>query len=258
MILIEGHSHRELHGMCINPICGDEYATVGDDGVVRVWSISLRRCIKRSSLDVSGRAISWSPDGRHIAVGIGGDPAMNTKDGAIMILSAVSLDVVHEDRKAKFTISDIKYSPSGLLLVVASRDGKLYFHDCGSDASLQQYKLLNVVEMPSKECFATRVDFSANSLVLRVSTSTCDLLHFSLGPYPHSEVQVIPLASTVRDESWSTCNVPYGWMVKGIVEFVCLLYLLSVSLKVYGMPRAKILMFVQSTQSWFQQMGKKD
>lgn len=216
MLLLEGHSHRELHGLCINPVNGDEYATVGDDGVVRVWSIALRRCVKRASLEVAGRALSWSPDGNHIAVGIGGDPAMNTKDGAIMILSSSSLDIIHEDRKAKFTISDIKYSPSGTLLLVASRDGKLYIHDCQSDSSLQQYKLLNVIDMPSKECFVTHIDFSADSSVLRVSTSTCDLLHFSLGAYPHTDgVQVIPLATTVRDEQWSTSNVPYGWMIKG-------------------------------------------
>ena len=216
MLLLEGHSHRELHGLCINPVNGDEYATVGDDGVVRVWSIALRRCVKRTSLEVAGRALSWSPDGNHIAVGIGGDPAMNTKDGAIMILSSSSLDIIHEDRKAKFTISDIKYSPSGTLLLVASRDGKLYIHDCQSDSSLQQYKLLNVIDMPSKECFVTHIDFSVDSSVLRVSTSTCDLLHFSLGAYPHTDgVQVIPLATTVRDEQWSTSNVPYGWMIKG-------------------------------------------
>ncbi|CAE7834182.1 Eml6, partial [Symbiodinium microadriaticum] len=215
MLLLESHSHRELHGLCINPVDSDEYATVGDDGVVRVWSIALRRCIRRVSLEVAGRTLSWSPDGSQIAVGIGGDPAMNTKDGAIIILSSQSLDVVHEDRKAKFTISDLKYSQSGSLLAVASRDGKIYLHDCQSDSSLQQYKLLNVINMPSKECFATHLDFSANSTILRVSSSTCDLLHFDLGSYPHSEdVQVIPLAATVRDEKWSTNNVPYGWMVK--------------------------------------------
>lgn len=260
MLLLESHSHRELHGLCLNPVNSDEYATVGDDGVVRVWSISLRRCTKRTSLDVAGRALSWSPDGNHIAVGIGGDPTMNTKDGAIMILSSQTLDVVHEDRKAKFTISDIKYAPSGSLLVVASRDGKIYLHDCLSDSSLQQYRLLNVIDMPTKECYATHLDFSTDSATLRVSTSTYDLLHFQLGSYPHTEnVQVIPLAATVRDEKWDTHNVPYGWMVKGNHDMMCFFFptCKHICHQVFGILQVIILASVLSIPFCCPRIGRR-
>jgi hypothetical protein len=32
----------ELRGLAVNPLDPDEYATAGDDGVVMVWSVSVR------------------------------------------------------------------------------------------------------------------------------------------------------------------------------------------------------------------------
>lgn len=40
MQLLEGHSQRQLHALTLNPSQPDEYATAGDDGVVRVWSFT--------------------------------------------------------------------------------------------------------------------------------------------------------------------------------------------------------------------------
>jgi hypothetical protein len=215
IVLLESHSYRQLHGLCLNPVDQDEYATVGDDGVVRVWSLSQRRCLRRSTIEVAGRCVGWSPNGAHIAIGIGGDPTMNTKDGAIMILASNSLDVIFEDRKAKFTISDIKYAPSGSILVAVSRDGKVYLHDCSSGNAAQQYKLLSVFPLELKDAYVTHIDFNSTSTILKLSTSTCELLHYDLGDYPHHSAQVIPLATTIRDEIWATNHVPYGWLVKG-------------------------------------------
>lgn len=216
-LLLEAHSHKQLHGLCMNPHNKDEYCTVGDDGVVRVWSLEKRRCMRRTALEVAGRACAWSPDGSQIAVGIGGDPSMSTKDGAIIILQAATLDVMFEDRKAKYTISDMKYSPSGSMLAVASRDGKVYIHDAQSEnGSLEQFCLLSIIELVVKESYVTHIDFNLDSSIIRFSTSTFDLLHYSISIYPHSDTTSIPLATTVRDEKWYTTNVPYGWLTKGV------------------------------------------
>ena len=216
-LLLEAHSHKQLHGLCMNPVNKDEYCTVGDDGLVRVWSFEKRRCLRRTSLEVAGRACAWSPDGTQIAVGIGGDPSMSTKDGAIIVLQAATLDVIFEDRKAKYTISDMRFSPGGTLLVVASRDGKVYLHDAKSESgSLEQFRLLSIIELQVKESFVTHMDFNIDSTIIRFSTSTFDLLYYSISQYPHSDVATIPLATTVRDEKWHSTNVPYGWLTKGV------------------------------------------
>jgi WD40 repeat protein len=81
MLLAQCHSKLELHGICSNPSNGDEYVTSGDDGVVRVWSVSLRKCLRHVALDAASRAVAYSPDASRLIVGVGGDPAITAKDG---------------------------------------------------------------------------------------------------------------------------------------------------------------------------------
>jgi WD40 repeat protein len=81
IMLVESHSCKELHGLHVNPADADEYVTVGDDGVLRVWSLSMRLCKRRAMLEAASRAVSWAPDGMNLIVGLGGDPKANKKDG---------------------------------------------------------------------------------------------------------------------------------------------------------------------------------
>jgi WD40 repeat protein len=78
---MDAHSHRQLHGLDVNPVNPDEFVTVGDDGMVRLWSISRCRCVNRVSIDVAARAVAYFPDGGRIVIGVGGDPLSATKDG---------------------------------------------------------------------------------------------------------------------------------------------------------------------------------
>lgn len=212
LLVMESHSHRELHGLALHPKNTDEYLTVGDDGILRLWNFELKKCIRRSNIEVASRAIAWSPDGQHIAVGVGGDPSMTTKDGALMILNGTTLDVVFEDRKAKLTITDLAYSPSGELLTVASRDGKVYIHESGV-SGVQQYKLRVAFELPSKESYAMKIDYNTESSIIRLSTSKQEILHYQIRS---DDVELLPLATTVRDETWYTTNCTFGFSIKGM------------------------------------------
>lgn len=81
ILLVESHCQLELHGIDANPVNSDEIATSGDDGFIRIWSLSLRRCIRRGTVDAASRVLAWSPDGALLIVGIGGNPAQSAKDG---------------------------------------------------------------------------------------------------------------------------------------------------------------------------------
>ena len=83
MILIESHSKLELHALASNPANPDEYCTAGDDGILRIFSVNIKLCIRRTMLDGSARAVCWSPDGTLIVIGMGGDPKSNKKDGKL-------------------------------------------------------------------------------------------------------------------------------------------------------------------------------
>jgi microtubule-associated protein-like 6 len=84
-LLIDGHSILEQNALDVNPQNPDEYVTGGDDGVIRVWSISRRYCLRKVMIDFACRAICWSPDGNNIVVGIGGVASMASKDGKFTI-----------------------------------------------------------------------------------------------------------------------------------------------------------------------------
>lgn len=82
-LIAEGHSRGEVHALAVNPVNPDEYATAGDDGVVMVWSVSRRYCLRKVRVEAASRAIAWSPSGLSIAVGFGAGEghAMASKDG---------------------------------------------------------------------------------------------------------------------------------------------------------------------------------
>ena len=92
-------------------------------------------------LDDYARACCYSPNGHLIAVGMGGDigRGKRPKDGTVVIVQTQkqSLDVVKELKNASEWISDIKFSPNGELLAVASHDNKVYVYDCLANFALK-------------------------------------------------------------------------------------------------------------------------
>lgn len=72
-LLIEGHIglHSEVHGLAWNPMNSEEYATIGDDGMLKVWHYSAKYAIRRKNVKFASRAMAWSPNGSFIALGIG-------------------------------------------------------------------------------------------------------------------------------------------------------------------------------------------
>jgi WD40 repeat protein len=78
----EGHCAGELHGLCVSPsILSEEFATFGDDGIVRVWNRRLQSCVRKRRLNYGGRAMAWSNDGKFLVLGIGIPGTDTSKDG---------------------------------------------------------------------------------------------------------------------------------------------------------------------------------
>lgn len=207
-LMLEGHSRKEVHGLDLNPADFDEFVTVGDDGILKVWSVSQNVCKRKLTLECACRAVAWSPNGNHLVVGVGGDPSMAVKDGAFMVIRNDPLEVFFEDRKAKLMITDIKYSPAGNMVGIASRDGKIYLHETG------EYSLLRVMELADKEHGVTRFDFSVSGTYIRLSTTNDDLFNYST-----IDGLIVGSPAIVRDETWKTTQISYGWMTKGTLLF---------------------------------------
>ena len=126
-------------------------------------------------LDDYARACCYSPNGHLIAVGMGGDVGRGKrpKDGTVVIVQTQkqSLDVVKELKNASEWISDIKFSPNGELLAVASHDNKVYVYDCLANFALK-------CACSGASSYIKHIDFATDSSALQCSTGAYELLYF--------------------------------------------------------------------------------
>jgi echinoderm microtubule-associated protein-like 6 len=155
-VLNVGHFKNELWGLAIRPPPQEsslpfsrEFATVGDDHYLRVFSITERKQIFAMDMQSMARCCDYSPDGSMLAVGYGGriGKGKPTNDGMFRVyrMTYVSSPTqqphstqpkaqgevpgklsqvvqIFEARDAKQTITDIKFSADNRLLVVGSKD----------------------------------------------------------------------------------------------------------------------------------------
>lgn len=207
LLVTETHDAGEAHALAWNPV-KEEYATAGDDGVLRVWHSSLQYCVRRKSLQYPIRAMAWSPDGNTIVVGIGrpGRDFVSSKDGAVIILNAATLHVLREEKKGKKYIADIVFHGDGEMIAVACGDGRVYLCSSSSLVTLQ------VVEVKTKRP-AIRVDFSIDFKHIRVAYQPDRLLFYSL-----EQQAVVESPVDVRDVQWQSSSVPFSWQTQAAYQ----------------------------------------
>lgn len=149
--LLESHSKLQLRAICVcnTKQNADLYATGGDDGVVRIWSLSRQCCVRSCSIGFAVRAMRFSPSDEQLVVGIGGDPLSASRDGMCVVLRCDTLSVVAEYRIASRSITAIKFSPSGLEVGIASEDGLVYL--CNFRESFYVTEVVDMTKQPQTE-----------------------------------------------------------------------------------------------------------
>jgi len=199
----ETHSCKSLYGISMHPRNKDIFATTGDDAMIKVWNISTRRVVRKMKLDCASRALCWSPDGKQICVGLGGDSTAMVKDGTFLILDSMKLETLHEDRKSKLWITEVKYSPSGDLVCMGSFDGRIYLHD-----SLKFELKCVTQKCPSP---ITGFDFDVSGAYLQATTMDSQLLFYTSG-----DGKAVNSNAKLRDTVWATQTCTLGWTVQGV------------------------------------------
>jgi WD40 repeat protein len=200
--LIQAHCNEELWGLAPHPTDSDVYATAGDDCTVRVWSISQRKCLRKTSLDSPARALAWSPDGTLLAVGLGSD-AKSRKSGAFVVLNSDSLTAVHEGREGKEWIRDVKFSPDGQTLAIGSRDNVIYLHSVQDNYSLR-------CRCDKHTSDITHFDFAADGSAIRSNSGQGELLYYNANTGDHD-----PNSGDYKDTAWQTETCTLDWAVQG-------------------------------------------
>ena len=69
-VLIHSHYSGELWGVATHPYDTDIFASAGDDGSVRIWSIKKNCMIGHVNVGHAVRSVAWHPSGSIIAVGL--------------------------------------------------------------------------------------------------------------------------------------------------------------------------------------------
>ncbi|KAF0698173.1 Aste57867_11158 [Aphanomyces stellatus] len=204
-----GHSVDELWGMAVHP-SRQEAVTVGDDKWVRVWDLEKTVVLRSLKLDCMARAVAYSPDGKLIAVGLGGHVAgkdqanKHPKTGAVVILHEADLTKAYERNDAKKWIADVKFSPDGRYLALASHDTSIVIYD-----ATKQFAKKHAFKKHSS--FVSHMDFSADGSFLQSVSGAYELLYCDV-----KSGKQVTSASAFKDEQWASWTSILGWSVQGM------------------------------------------
>ena len=69
-VLIHSHYNGELWGVATHPYDTDIFASAGDDGSLRIWSIKKNCMLGHVNVGHAVRSVAWHPSGSIIAVGL--------------------------------------------------------------------------------------------------------------------------------------------------------------------------------------------
>lgn len=203
--LMQGHCGSELWGLSVHPL-KNLYCTVGDDALLRIWSVNNHNCVSSFQLEMAARSCAYSPDGKKIAIGFGSPIRLSSKqyDGKWIVLDAEDLQITHEARDSNKWITDMKYSPNGEMLALGCFDSKIYVYSVHDGYSLS-------CMIGQHNAFITHIDFSEDSSWIQSNCAGFELCFFEAdtGMY-------IPAASRLRDVRWATQTCVLGWAVQGI------------------------------------------
>ena len=197
-IIMNGHYQGELWGLCEHPT-KEELYSVGEDSLLRKWSITERSLLATLKLTDQARALTVSGNGELVAVG--------TVTGKI-ILADGQLNHL-ETVQSKFTkphqwIQDIKFSPDSQ---------KIAFGAHGGVSKVHIYKILN-----KKLKFLGEINAGITSALLHLDWDTSSNLivlnsqAYELKFVSSESLQVIR-ASSVQDVQWHTWTCKIGFPV---------------------------------------------
>ncbi|KAJ8309461.1 hypothetical protein KUTeg_014335 [Tegillarca granosa] len=195
--LVQGHAEGELWALAVHPK-KPIFVTGSDDQTLRLWSMNNFEILSKTTVDQKIRSCGFDLEGSQIALGM--------MDGSFMVLRSRDLSEVVHIKDRKEVIHELKYSPCGKFLAVASNDN---FVDIYSVE--QRYKQVGTCSGNSS--FITHIDWSDDSKYLQTNSGAAERLFFRMPNGKHV---------TNRDEitniHWYSFTGVLGPEVNGIWE----------------------------------------
>ena len=216
--LVAGHFKDELWGLATRPSRAGkagEYASVGDDGYLRIFNVETRNQTHVVDMGTISRCCTYSPDGSMLAVGFGGRVGRGKQkmDGMFRIYRIDTerpaddpdwCTMIHEGRDAKQWISEIKFSDDGRVLAVGAKDNSIYVY-----LVAQKFKLK--FKFSRHNSYITHFDISKDGQYMQSNCGAYELLFCSI-----KDGKPILKGSSLSSVDWSTWTCTLGWPVQGI------------------------------------------
>ena len=185
----------ELWGLDCHPSKA-KFITAGDDKTVRTYDMYLRRQLSVRNVSSRTRSCAYSPDGKLIAVGFYG--------GGFLVYDEKSGSEIVAKKHRRSIISDVKFSPDGRWLAVASHDFFIDIYDSSSD-----FKRAGVCKGHGAP--VTHIDWSEDSKYLQSNSQDFELLFWEI-----PTCELIEFSAALKDVRWATWTCIAGWPVQGV------------------------------------------
>uniref|UniRef100_A0A7N6AIK7 HELP domain-containing protein n=1 Tax=Anabas testudineus TaxID=64144 RepID=A0A7N6AIK7_ANATE len=116
--IVQGHTD-ELWGLDVHPSM-EQFVTCAQDKQVHLWDAHSHQPLWSKTIEDPARSVGFHPSGAVVAVG--------TMTGRWLVLDTDTRDLVSMHTDGNEIISNVKYSPDGNFLAVASHDNFVYIY----------------------------------------------------------------------------------------------------------------------------------
>ncbi|KAM8853183.1 echinoderm microtubule-associated protein-like 2 isoform 1-T1 [Synchiropus picturatus] len=195
--IVQGHTD-ELWGLDVHPTM-EQFVTCAQDKQVHLWDTTSHQPLWSKTLEDQGRCAGFHPSGSVLAVG--------TMSARWLVLDTDTHDLVSMHTDGNEIISNVKYSPDGNFLAVASHDNFVYIYAVSESGR----KYSRVGKCSGHSSFVTHLDWSTDGQYLVTNSGDYEILFWEAATAKH-----VTNMDLLRNMEWATSTCTLGFTTFGI------------------------------------------